>query len=93
MSTKDQGPPNPGTPEEVRERYKQRQEAERKAHEESREQFEKTNARRAWLADGGDEKSFERAWPGIRDQLRRERVAERQEAGRIRRANQYKSVF
>ncbi len=51
-------------------------EAEKKARH---ERMEKTDARLAWLAEGGDEASFERQWPSLRDEARRRRVMERSE--------------
>lgn len=61
--------------EEDHERYRQ-QEDEKAAKEEEgrRERMEKEAGRRAWLADGGREADFEKAWPKLRDQLRRRRV-------------------
>ena len=38
------------------------------------ERMEKTTAKRAWMADGGREGDFEKAWPQLRDQGRRQRV-------------------
>ena len=39
-----------------------------------RQRMERANARRAWLADGGSEAEFEKAWPSLRDEGRRRRV-------------------
>jgi hypothetical protein len=48
----------------------------RKAEEERKrqERSERETARRAWLADGGREADFEKAWPKLRDEGRRQRV-------------------
>jgi hypothetical protein len=42
--------------------------------EELRERTEKETARRAWLADGGADADFEKAWPKLRDEGRHQRV-------------------
>jgi hypothetical protein len=47
-----------------------------KEAEEQRERMEKESARRAWLADGGREADFEKAWPQLRDEGRRRRVVD-----------------
>jgi hypothetical protein len=46
----------------------------RKAEEERQRQqrSEKESARRVWLADGGREADFEKAWPKLRDEGRRQ---------------------
>jgi hypothetical protein len=36
--------------------------------------MEKESARRAWLADGGRGADFEKEWPELRDEGRRQRV-------------------
>jgi hypothetical protein len=61
-------------------RRKEEDEKAAKQEEERRERTEKESARRAWLADGGREADFEREWPKLRDEGRRQRVmdAERQ---------------
>jgi hypothetical protein len=41
---------------------------------ERRERSEKEGARRQWLADGGSAGDFEREWPSLRNQARRQRV-------------------
>ena len=57
-----------------------RKEQEEKASKESqerdhrRQRMERANARRAWLADGGSEADFDKAWPSLRDEWRRRRV-------------------
>jgi hypothetical protein len=54
-----------------------RKEQDEKAAKEAQERgqrMEKANARRAWLADGGSEADFEKAWPSLRDEGRRRRV-------------------
>ena len=39
-----------------------------------REWTEKESSRRAWLADGGREVDFEKAWPELRNERRRRRI-------------------
>jgi hypothetical protein len=54
-----------------------RKEQDEKASKEARgrgQRMERANARRAWLADGGSEADFEKAWPSLRDEGRRRRV-------------------
>jgi len=54
-----------------------RKEQDEKAAKEAQERgqrMERANARRAWLADGGSEAEFEKAWPSLRDEGRRRRV-------------------
>lgn len=54
-----------------------RKEQDEKAAKEARERgqrMERANACRAWLADGGSEADFEKAWPSLRDEERRRRV-------------------
>jgi uncharacterized Zn finger protein (UPF0148 family) len=54
-----------------------RKEQDEKAAKEERERRERTEretARRVWLADGGKEGDFEKAWPKLRDEGRRQRV-------------------
>jgi hypothetical protein len=54
-----------------------RKEQDEKAAKEAQERgrwMERANARRAWLADGGSETDFEKAWPSLRDEGRRRRV-------------------
>ena len=55
-----------------------RQEDEKAAKEEEtrNERMEKETARRAWLADGGKEGDFAKAWPKLRDEGRRRRVVD-----------------
>jgi hypothetical protein len=53
-----------------------------KAEEERLARTEKESARRAWLADGGKEADFEKAWPGHRDAARKQRVMDADRAGR-----------
>jgi hypothetical protein len=38
------------------------------------EKTEKESAKRAWMVDGGKAADFEKAWPQLRDQGRRQRV-------------------
>jgi hypothetical protein len=51
-------------------------EEKRKAEEEQQrqERTEKESARKAWLADGGSEGGFQKAWPELRDAARKQRV-------------------
>jgi hypothetical protein len=51
-----------------------REEREAREEQERRERAEKENARRAWLADGGREADFQRAWPELRDEARCKRI-------------------
>jgi len=53
---------------------KEQDEKAAKEAEELRERTEKETARRAWLSDGGREADFEKAWPKLRDEGRRQRV-------------------
>ena len=58
------------------EAYKQaREEREAKEKRLRQERVEKENARRIWVRDGGSEDAFEKAWPELRDEIRRKRVA------------------
>lgn len=68
---------------EMHEEYR-RQEDEKAAKEEHerRERVEKESARQAWLADGGRAADFERAWPQLRDEGRRQRVLDADQAAR-----------
>ena len=57
------------------EAYRREQDDKAAKEEEARTaRMEKESARRAWLADGGREGDFEKAWPGMRDEGRRQRV-------------------
>ena len=52
-----------------------------------RERLEKNTAHAAWRAEGGDDSSFERAYPELRDEARRrvmERSGRAEEAARAR---------
>ena len=53
---------------------KEQDEKAAKEAEERRERTERESARRAWLADGGKEADFAKAWPKLRDEGRRRRV-------------------
>ena len=53
---------------------KARREQEAKEEEARGARMEKEGARRAWLRDGGSEADFEKEWPSLRDQARRQRV-------------------
>ena len=71
---------------EMHEEYRgQQDEQAAKEQEQRREQTEKESARRAWLADGGNARDFEREWPKLRDEGRRRRVID---ADRRARENQ-----
>lgn len=62
---------------EMHEAYRKEQdEKAARAAEEQRERTKKGSARQAWLADGGAEADFEREWPKLRDQGRRQRVVD-----------------
>jgi hypothetical protein len=55
--------------------FRRRQDEQAKKEEEAnRERTEKESARRVWLADGGREANFEKEWPKLRDEGRRQRV-------------------
>jgi hypothetical protein len=57
------------------EAYRKEQDEKAAKKEEARNaRMEKETARRAWLADGGSEADFEKAWPKLRDEGRRQRV-------------------
>jgi hypothetical protein len=65
------------------EAYRQKVEAEQvRESQERRERIEREAALRAWVADGGNERSFEREWPTLRDEMRRRRVIEADERSR-----------
>ena len=60
---------------EMHEEFRRRQDEQAaKEAEERTERMEKESARRAWIADGGREEDFKRAWPKLRDQGRHQRV-------------------
>jgi hypothetical protein len=57
------------------EAYRKEQDEKTAKEEEARTQrMEKETARRAWIADGGANGDFEKAWPKLRDEGRRKRV-------------------
>jgi hypothetical protein len=58
------------------EAYRKEQDAKSAIEEERQERTEKQAASRAWVADGGNARDFERAWPRHRDEARRRRVME-----------------
>ena len=65
-------------------------EAEQKAR---RERTEKNDAYAAWITQGGDEASFEKEWPSLRDEARRRRViSANEEARRVTRARLRRSL-
>jgi len=45
--------------------------------------MEKGAARSAWLAEGGSEADFEKAWPKLRDEGRRRRIADADKHARV----------
>jgi hypothetical protein len=53
---------------------KEQDEKAKKKEEANRERTEKESARKAWIRDGGAEADFEKEWPSLRNQARRERV-------------------
>ena len=53
-----------------------RQEREAREAQEARERMEKATLKREWLADGGSEAAFEKAYPDLRDEARRKRVVD-----------------
>jgi hypothetical protein len=59
-----------------------REEREVKEARERKERQEKQNARRAYLAEGGTEAEFERAWPEMREEARRRRVMDAEREAR-----------
>jgi hypothetical protein len=60
---------------EMHEEYRKEQDEKAAKEEKARqERTEKESARRAWLADGGAATDFEREWPTLRDEGRRQRV-------------------
>jgi hypothetical protein len=57
------------------EAYRKEQDEKAAREEETRNaRMEKESARRAWMADGGREADFEKEWPKLRDEGRRQRV-------------------
>lgn len=70
--------------------------AEAKAREEARQRAEvarKSNAKRAWQADGGSAEDFEKAWPEMSRQSRAERASEASEAARRNHREQVRRMF
>ena len=65
------------------EAYRKEQEQKAAKEEEARNaRMEKESARRAWLADGGRASEFEKAWPGLRDAARKQRVMDADQRAR-----------
>jgi hypothetical protein len=57
------------------EAYRKEQDEKAAKVEEARNaRMEKEAARRAWMIDGGSEADFEKEWPKLRDEGRRQRV-------------------
>lgn len=92
MSEREKVPPSM-TVEEFEERRAAQEEAEGKAAKERREAHDKEAARRAWVAEGGDEAAFERQWPELRAEALRKRTAQRQEQQRRASDRYYESNF
>ena len=62
-------------------------------HKARRERTEKNDAYAAWITQGGDEASFEKEWPTLRDEARRRRVIDaNEEARRMARARLRRSL-
>jgi hypothetical protein len=67
----------------MHEAYRKEQDEKAAKEEEARNtRIEKENARRAWKADGGSEADFEKAWPKLRDEGRRQRVIDADQKAR-----------
>ena len=65
------------------EAYRKEQDEKAAKEEEARNaRMEKESSRRAWKADGGSDADFEKAWPKLRDEGRRERVLNADRAAR-----------
>lgn len=92
MSEREKVPPSM-TAEEFEERRAAQEEAEEQAAKERREANEKESARRAWVAEGGDEAGFEREWPELRSEMLRARTAERHEQQRRASDRYYENSF
>lgn len=68
---------------EMYEEYRREQdEKAAKEERERRERLEEDNARRAYLAEGGTEEEFEKAWPEMREQAKRRRAMSREQEAR-----------
>ena len=62
-------------------------------HKARRERVEKNDAYAAWIAQGGDDATFEKEWPTLRDEARKRRViAANEEARRVARARLRRSL-
>lgn len=60
---------------EMHEAYRKEQDEKAAKEEETRNaRMEKETARKAWIRDGGSAADFEKEWPSLRDQGRRQRV-------------------
>jgi hypothetical protein len=53
---------------------KEQDEKAAKKQEARNARMEKETMRKAWIRDGGSQTDFERAWPGLRDAARKQRV-------------------
>jgi hypothetical protein len=60
----------------TREDHEQYRRERAKAEQAKAERMEKETTRRAWVADGGSAADFEKAWPQLRDQGRRQRTVD-----------------
>ena len=68
---------------EMHEEYRKEQDEKRTNEERERLlRLEKDNARRAYLAEGGTEEEFEKAWPEMREEARRRRAMNREREAR-----------
>jgi hypothetical protein len=59
-----------------------REEREAREEEARKERTKREAARRAWVADGGREADFARAWPGLRDEARKRRIMDANQRAR-----------
>ena len=68
---------------EMHEEYRREQvEKAAKEERERRERLEEDIARRAYMAEGGTEEEFEKAWPQMREEGRRQRAMSREREAR-----------
>lgn len=75
---------------------KQRREAEEKRKRQEREQQEaraKESSRQAWINDGGDAGSFEKAWPELRAEQRKKQILKADDAARQQVRQQVRNTF
>jgi hypothetical protein len=62
------------TKEQFEQRLLEKADEDKQKKAELKEKSEKASARMAWLADGGSEADFEKQWPTMRDEARRQRL-------------------